>query len=277
MDTVVDPCVRVLVRVSVLFVGLCFTLAPAAAAAAAVVAFCFPSTVPTASASLTMSLNGPDNGTPLLGSASPSRARGQYGSISRTFSSGNANAEDDAAAAGAVAGADEVHKNALGTFNGCFIPCCLNIMGVILFLKIGWGIGTAGVMGMLVIFLVAETLCVLTVLSLSAIITNGDMAGGGSYYMISRSLGPEFGGAIGILFYVAYAFGASFYFIGFAEGVALFSFVQPFICESDTDTGCIGNENFNRIVGFIALVICFGTAWGGAEVCSHFCFGVSGL
>lgn len=195
----------------------------------------------------------------------PSRPRtgGDYGSVSHTFSMGATDADDDAAAVGAV---KAVHKNALGTFNGCFIPCCLNIMGVILFLKIGWGIGNAGVVGMLLIFAIAETLCILTVLSLSAIITNGDMAGGGSYYMISRSLGPEFGGAIGILFYVAYAFGASFYFIGFAEGVALFSFVQPFICETDTDTGCLSTDNFNRVVGLFALIVCFGTAWGGAEV-----------
>ena len=152
----------------------------------------------------------PSTGTPLLyggGSTTPpSRQRiggggGLYGSVSRTFSMGAKDADDDAIAASAVR---DVHKNALGTFNGCFIPCCLNIMGVILFLKIGWGIGTAGVVGMLLIFVIAEILCILTVLSLSAIITNGDMAGGGSYYMISRSLGPEFGGAIGILFYVAY-------------------------------------------------------------------------
>lgn len=158
------------------------------------------------------------------------------------------------------------HKNALGTFNGCFIPCCLNIMGVILFLKLGWGIGTAGVAGMILIFVIGETLCIITVLSLSAIITNGDMAGGGSYYMISRSLGPEFGGAIGILFYIAYAFGASFYFVGFSEGVALFPGVQDILCTSARTEACISPDNFNRIVGTAALIICFGVAWAGAEV-----------
>ena len=40
------------------------------------------------------------------------------------------------------------------------------------------------------------------------------MSGGGSYFMISRSLGPEFGGAMGMLFYVAYAMGVCFYIIG---------------------------------------------------------------
>jgi len=227
------------------------------------------SSLDASSVTVTMSIN--NTSTPLLGQQSSvyssrssfasTRSGPEVGnSISRTFSIGHAD-ED-----GAEALPSETHKNALGTFNGCFIPCCLNIMGVILFLKIGWGIGTAGVVGMLLIFLIAEVLCVLTVLSLSAIITNGDMAGGGSYYMISRSLGPEFGGAIGILFYVAYAFGASFYFIGFAEGVALLAPVQQFICEGDTETGCISVDNFNRIVGFVALAICFGTAWGGAEV-----------
>ena len=159
-------------------------------------------------------------------------------------------------------------RNMLGTFDGCFVPCLLNILGVILFLKLGWGVGTAGIVGMCLIFVIAELLCVLTVLSLSAILTNGTMAGGGAYFMISRSLGPEFGGAIGTLFYIANAFGASFYFIGFAEGLALFDFVQEIFCENVADPStdfCIESINFNRLAGLVSLLLCFVVSWVGAD------------
>lgn len=90
-------------------------------------------------------------------------------------------------------------------------------MGIILFERLGWGVGQVGIGGVLIIFLVAETQAILTVLSLSAMCTNGNMMGGDSYFMISRTLGPEFGGSIGILFYAAYCVGVAFYCTGFAE------------------------------------------------------------
>ncbi|RHZ25550.1 hypothetical protein DYB37_001099 [Aphanomyces astaci] len=116
--------------------------------------------------------------------------------------------------------------NQLGTFNGVYVPCLLNIIGVILFLRLGWAIGQAGVLGMLTIFFFAELQAVLTVLSASAIASNGAMRGGGSYYLISRSLGPEFGGAIGVQFYLLYASGVAMYLVGFAEEVAQTWFVD---------------------------------------------------
>lgn len=57
----------------------------------------------------------------------------------------------------------------------------------------------------------------LTAISMSAIATNGVVPAGGSYFMISRALGPEFGGAVGVLFYLGTSVASSMYIIGSVE------------------------------------------------------------
>eukprot|EP00042_Codosiga_hollandica_P055354 m.773473 g.773473 ORF g.773473 m.773473 type:complete len:233 (-) comp59097_c0_seq57:5129-5827(-) len=121
-------------------------------------------------------------------------------------------------------------KNQLGTLNGCFVPCCMSIMSAVMFLRLGWATGEAGIIEVIGMLLVGELLTVLTALSLSAIATNGDMQGGGSYYMISRSLGPEYGGAIGLCFYLSYAFSVAYYII--AVGTTIQSTWFPQFDES---------------------------------------------
>lgn len=75
----------------------------------------------------------------------------------------------------------------------------MNIFGVMLFLRLSWVAGQAGIGLASVIVIISTVVTVLTSLSMSAICTNGEVKGGGTYYLISRSLGPEFGGAIGLI------------------------------------------------------------------------------
>ena len=109
------------------------------------------------------------------------------------------------------------NKQGLGAFEGVFVPCMLSIIGVVLFLRLGWAIGNAGVIGVLSMFGFGAVLITLTDLSLCALATNGKIRAGGTYYLISRSLGPVFGGAIGVIFFAANAVGIAFYMQGFSD------------------------------------------------------------
>ncbi|MCO8123034.1 amino acid permease [Stieleria sp. TO1_6] len=95
----------------------------------------------------------------------------------------------------------------------------LTILGVIMFLRFGYVVGQAGVMAALVIVIASKIITTLTTLSLSAIATNTRVEGGGAYFLISRSLGPEFGGAIGVVFFAAQALSVAMYVIGFTEAM----------------------------------------------------------
>lgn len=110
-------------------------------------------------------------------------------------------------------------KSGFGMFGGVFTPCTLTILGVIMFLRFGYVVGRAGVFDTLVIIGAATLITLLTTLSLSAIVTNTEVKGGGAYFLISRSLGAEFGGAIGLVFFVAQAISVAMYVIGFSEAV----------------------------------------------------------
>ena len=80
------------------------------------------------------------------------------------------------------------------------MSCMLNIFGVIMFLRLGWVVGQAGVPLTIAIISIATVVTFLTTSSMSAIATNGTVKAGGAYFLISRSIGPKIGGAIGLLF-----------------------------------------------------------------------------
>jgi amino acid transporter len=120
-------------------------------------------------------------------------------------------------------------NSGFGTFGGVFTPCTLTILGVIMFLRFGYVVGNTGLLWALGILLTAKVITVLTTLSLSAVATNTRVKGGGAYFLISRSLGVEFGGAIGVVFFLAQAISVAMYVIGFTEAlVALTGETIPF-------------------------------------------------
>uniref|UniRef100_A0A3Q1I902 Solute carrier family 12 member 7a n=1 Tax=Anabas testudineus TaxID=64144 RepID=A0A3Q1I902_ANATE len=113
----------------------------------------------------------------------------------------------------------------MGTFIGVYLPCMQNILGVILFLRLTWIVGTAGILETFAIVSMCCICTLLTAISMSAIATNGVVPAGGSYYMISRSLGPEFGGAVGLCFYLGTTFAGSMYILGTVE--ILLTYIVP--------------------------------------------------
>uniref|UniRef100_A0A2K5DX46 Solute carrier family 12 member 6 n=1 Tax=Aotus nancymaae TaxID=37293 RepID=A0A2K5DX46_AOTNA len=104
----------------------------------------------------------------------------------------------------------------MGTFMGVYLPCLQNIFGVILFLRLTWVVGTAGVLQAFAIVLIC--CCCVT---------------GGSYFMISRALGPEFGGAVGLCFYLGTTFAAAMYILGAIEIFLVYIVPRAAIFRSD--------------------------------------------
>ncbi len=115
--------------------------------------------------------------------------------------------------------AGESAPGTLGTFAGVFTPSILTILGIILFLRLGFVVGSGGLRRTLIIIGLSGAIAILTTISLSAVATNIKVKGGGDYYLISRTLGFEFGGAIGIVLFLADSVSIAFYCVGFAEAI----------------------------------------------------------
>jgi len=105
----------------------------------------------------------------------------------------------------------------LGTFEGVFTPTILTIIGVILYLRLGWVVGSVGLGGAILIIVLSHVATITTGFSLSSMTTNVRIGAGGFYSLISRSLGLEAGAATGLPLYFSQAFSVALYIIGFSE------------------------------------------------------------
>nr|XP_060644282.1 solute carrier family 12 member 3 isoform X1 [Anolis sagrei ordinatus] len=144
-----------------------------------------------------------------------------------------------------------------GWVKGVMIRCMLNIWGVILYLRLPWITAQAGIALTWVIILMSVTVTTITGLSISAISTNGKVKSGGTYFLISRSLGPELGGSIGLIFAFANAVAVAMHTVGFAETV------RDLLLEYDSTI--VDPTNDIRIVGIITVTVLLGVSLAGME------------
>lgn len=135
-----------------------------------------------------------------------------------------------------------------GAFAGVFTPSLLTILGVIMYMRLGWVVGEAGLVYAIGIILFAHVISITTGLSISSIATDKKIKTGGIYYMLSRSLGLPMGGSIGIALFIGTALSISLYIVGFAENFLSIEFIQNF-------TGLGQDINSFRIVGTIIIIL----------------------
>ncbi|VDP86959.1 unnamed protein product [Echinostoma caproni] len=159
-------------------------------------------------------------------------------------------------------------KKQLGTLLGVFLPCCQNILGLILFVRCGWITGVAGAFQSFLIVLMCCSCTMLTALSMSAIATNGKVPAGGSYFMISRSIGPEFGGAVGLLFYLGTTIASAMYLVGAVEVFLKYICPQASLFGDITSDAALFNNT--RIYGTILLLMVMCCVLLGIKFVSRF-------
>ncbi|KAM9316572.1 solute carrier family 12 member 9-like [Gastrophryne carolinensis] len=151
-------------------------------------------------------------------------------------------------------------RRKLSTFLGVVVPTLLAMFSVVLFLRIGFVVGQSGLYETVGMLILSYFIIGMTVLSVCAISTNGALEAGGAYYMISRALGPEFGGSIGIMFFLANVCGSALYILGLVETIVAMFGIPP---GQDTKSGIHVLPQsywFEFLYGsgllFICLIVC---------------------
>ncbi len=132
-----------------------------------------------------------------------------------------------------MSGEQDPEGRSYGTLEGVFVPTLLTILGVILFLRTGWVMGNAGLVGGLGIILLAFVITGTTVLSMASVSTNVAPAAGGAYALVARSFGVEAGGAVGVPLYLSQSLVIVLYVFGFRDGwLAIFPGHPPALVDA---------------------------------------------
>ncbi|GMM57760.1 Vhc1 protein [Maudiozyma humilis] len=161
------------------------------------------------------------------------------------------------------------NKDKLGTYDGVFVPTALNVLSILMFLRFGFILGQLGILCTIGLLLLSYLINLLTTLSISAISTNGTVRGGGAYYMISRCLGPEFGGSIGLVFFLGQVFNSGMNAIGIVEPI-LYNLGQNIEGEPAAALFSLlpRGDLYVFIYATVILFVCFGVAIVGSQTVS---------
>uniref|UniRef100_A0A8C4YD37 Solute carrier family 12 member 9 n=1 Tax=Gopherus evgoodei TaxID=1825980 RepID=A0A8C4YD37_9SAUR len=158
----------------------------------------------------------------------------------------------------------------LSTFFGVVVPTVLSMFSIVVFMRVGFVVGHAGFLQSLLMLVVAYVIILLTVLSICAICTNGAIQGGGAYFMISRTLGPEFGGSIGLMFYLANVCACGVYILGLVEAV-----LDVFGAEGTDPPGARVLPQgyfYSFLYGSVVLLLCLLVCLVGARIYARAAF-----
>ncbi|RPA77250.1 hypothetical protein BJ508DRAFT_172299 [Ascobolus immersus RN42] len=143
-------------------------------------------------------------------------------------------------------------KRKLGTFDGVFTPTCLNTLSILMFLRFGYILGQCGILGMFGMLVASYAVNLLTTLSVSAVSSNGTVRGGGAYYLISRTLGPEFGGSIGLVFYLGQVLNTGMNAVGLVNCI-----ITNYGAVSGTAAQVLPESfGWNYLYSSIVLIVC---------------------
>ncbi len=138
-----------------------------------------------------------------------------------------------------------------GMVTGVFVPTLLTILGVIMYLRLGWVVGSVGLAGAWLIIAIAYTITTTTALSMASIISNIRIGPGGAYSIITRSLGIEIGGSIGVPLYLSLTLSVILYIFGFREGLLLiFPALSPMLIDIITFCLIFGIVFFSTDITF---------------------------
>eukprot|EP00158_Paraphelidium_tribonemae_P006825 Partr_v1_DN27987_c0_g1_i1_m11631 putative solute carrier family 12 (potassium chloride transporters), member 9 len=150
----------------------------------------------------------------------------------------------------------------LGTVEGVFIPSWISIWGILVFVRLPYVIGQAGLWSTVAMFTLGFALALVTTLSISAIGSNGTVRGGGPYYLTSRTLGVEFGGSVALIMAADSVL---------SNAMNVFGFIEPLMADFSGASGRHGDylpagSGWQFLYGSVVLAVGAGMCLFGARV-----------